>query len=142
MKWAIYILVGTLIALTPCVLYPEYLSVFTLWEEWDTAHGRPHVPYSGANLPPALRVVEPVFAALVLPPTWIAERVGAAKGVYSYLAAQYSGVGEFRGSFHYTPPALIAAGEYLVFGLPFWCIVVVASSETGLRLRKRKKPHN
>jgi hypothetical protein len=104
MKWTIYLLVGTLVALIPCVLYPEFITVFSLWEDWDYTHNRPHVAYSGANPPPVLRVVQPVFATIVLPPTQIAERLGARRGIYSYFAAQHAGLVPLGGSFHYNPP--------------------------------------
>jgi hypothetical protein len=139
MKWTIYLLVGTLVALIPCVLYPEFITVFSLWEDWDYTHNRPHVAYSGANPPPVLRVVQPVFATIVLPPTQIAERLGARRGIYSYFAAQHAGLVPLGGSFHYNPPGLIAAGEYLIYGLPFWCIVVAIMSEVGLAVRRHRR---
>lgn len=137
MKWTIYMLVAIVIALIPCALYPEFISPFSLWEEWANSHGERTVAYSGANLPPAVRVIMPVFTGIVLPPTWVAEHLGARRGVYGYLAASNAGLISPGGSFHYTPPALIAAGEFLVFAVPFWFAIVALIGQTigGIRGR-------
>src|SRR2546428_12254109 len=112
MKWTIYVLIAIVIALVPCALYPEFIVPFTAWEDWVSWHGQRKVSYSGANLPPALRIIAPLFTAIVLPPTWIAEHLGARRGMYGYLAESSAGLVPTGSSFHYYPPALIAAGEF------------------------------
>jgi hypothetical protein len=137
MKWTIYALLAIVFALIPCALYPEYITPFAVWEDWARWHDDKTVSYSGANPPPALRIIEPVFTAIVLPPTWIAERFGARRGVYGYFAASYAGLIPLGGSFHYYPPCLIAASEFLIFGIPFWFVVVVLGGQFVIWIRRR-----
>ena len=137
MKWTVYLLIAIVISLIPCALYPEFIMPFAAWEDWHYGQTHQRVSYSGAHRPPALRVIVPVFVTIVLPPTWIAEHLGASRGVYGYLAALESGLIEVGGSFHYFPPGVIAAGEFLRFGLPFWFIFVASIGQLGFRLRHR-----
>ncbi|HSY49563.1 MAG TPA: hypothetical protein VLC46_12180 [Thermoanaerobaculia bacterium] len=137
MKWTIYALLGIVIALIPCALYAEYIIPFSVWEEWARWHDHETVSYSGANPPPALRVIEPVFTAIVLPPTWVAEHLGAHRGLYGYYAASYAGLVPLGGSFHYDPPALIAASEFLIFGIPFWSAVTALVGQSIVWARRR-----
>ena len=133
MKWGVYLLTAMVIALIPCALYAEFIIPFAAWEDWHYGQTHHKVSYSGANRPPALRVIVPVFVTIVLPPTWIAEHLGARRGIYGYLAASESGLVELGGSFHYYPPGVVAAGEFLRFGLPFWLIIVALFGQLGFR---------
>lgn len=137
MKWTIYSLLAILISLIPCALYPEFIIPFSAWEEWTKWHDHKTVSYSVANPPPALRVIQPVFTAIVLPPTWIAERLGARRGMYSYFAASHAGLVPPGGSFHYSPPGLVAASEFLIFGIPFWFVAVVLIGQFVTWARRR-----
>jgi len=137
MKWTIYVLLAIVIVLIPCALYPEFITPFSAWEDWARSHGRRNVNYSVGRLPPAMRVIEPVFVAIVLPPTWVAEHVGARRGLYGYFAAEYCGLVPIGGSFHYQPPAIVAAGEFLEFALPFWFVVVALIGQTFGLVRRR-----
>jgi hypothetical protein len=137
MKWPIYALLAIVIALIPCALYPEFITPFAVWEDWAKWHDHKTVSYSAANQPPALRIIEPAFTAIVLPPTWIAESLGAPRGVYGYIAASYAGLAPLGGSFHYYPPSLIAASEFLIFAIPFWFAAVVLGGQFLIWIRRR-----
>lgn len=136
MKWTIYVLLAVVICLIPCALYSEFITPFSVWEDWVRWHDHRNVNYSVGNLPPAMRVIEPVFAALVLPPTWLAEHGGARRGLYGYFAAEYCGLVPLGGSFHYQPPALIAAAEFLQYAFPFWFVIVSVTGESFAFLRR------
>ena len=137
MRWTVYVFIAIVISFIPCVLYPEFITPLAAWEDWHYAQTHEKVTYSGARRPPALRVIVPVFVATVLPPTWIAEHLGARRGMYSYLAASESDLVELGGSFHYYTPGIVAAGEFLRFGLPFWLVIVASVGQLGFRLRRR-----
>jgi hypothetical protein len=141
MRWIIYILVALVVALVPCVIFPELIIPFDHWAAWEWARSGRRVEYSGANYPPALRVEMPIFTAIVLPPQWLAERFGYHRTMYGDLAFSHADLNAPGSSFHYTPPPIIAAGEHLLVALPFWLAVVVTACELSrLGLNRRKRP--
>ena len=139
MRWVIYVFVVLLIALVPCVIFPELIVPFDNWEAWESWHNGHRVQYSGNNLPPAIRVEMPVFTAIVLPPQWIAEKLGYHRTMYGGLAASYAGLDTPGSSFHYTPPPIIAAREHLVIAVPFWLAVIAGACEAIRAVVGRRK---
>src|SRR5438046_1277309 len=99
------------------------------WSSWEESRTGRRVEYSGANFPPALRIEMPVFTGIVLPPQWLAERVGYHRTMYGDLAMSHAGLNPPGSSFHYTPPPTIAAAEHLAVALPFWLAIVIAIGE-------------
>jgi hypothetical protein len=89
-------------------------------------------------MPPALRVELPIFTAITLPPTWLAEHLGYHRTIYGYLAASRVGLIQPGSSFHYSPPALIAATEFMLVGIPFWVSILAASGELIVWLRRTR----
>ena len=137
MKWWLYFLVALLISLLPCVIFPELIIPFDQWEAWEWSRNHRRVEYSGTNYPPVLRVALPIFTAIVLPPNWLAETLGYHRTMYGDLASSHAGVNNLGSSFHYSPPAIIAAGEHLVVAVPFWFLIVAAVGQTTSRVRAR-----
>ncbi|MGZ5443926.1 MAG: hypothetical protein ACXW5U_03335 [Thermoanaerobaculia bacterium] len=138
MRWVLYVCIATIIALVPCVIFPELILPFDHWSAWEESHFGRRVEYSGANIPRALRIEVPVFTGIVLPPQWLAERVGYHRTMYGDLAMSHAGLNH-PGSFHYTPPPTIAAAEHLAVALPFWLAIVAGIGEVLGRFRRRRK---
>jgi hypothetical protein len=136
MRWALCFFLAVIIALVPCVIFPELIVPFDHWSSWEESRTGKRVEYSGANLPPALRIEMPVFTGIVLPPQWLAERVGYHRTMYGDLAMSHAGLNRPGSSFHYSPPPMIAAAEHLAVALPFWLVAVIAIGEVLGRFRR------
>lgn len=136
MRWALYVCLTTIIALVPCVIFPELIIPFDHWSSWEESRSGRRVEYSGANYPLALRLEMPLFTSIVLPPQWLAERIGYHRTMYGDLAMSHAGLNHPGSSFHYTPPPTIAAAEHLAVALPFWLIVVIGIGEAIVRFRR------
>jgi hypothetical protein len=138
MRWCLYILLAVCLCLLASSIYPDFIIPYSVWEQWAWSVDGKRVTYSGASMPPALRMELPIFTVITLPPTWIAERLGYHRTMYGYLAASHAGLVGPGSSFHYTPPPLIAALEFMLVGVPFWFIIVTASGELVIRIRRRR----
>lgn len=139
MRWVIYVLFSLIIALIPCVIWPEMIMPYDVWESWDSNRRGVSVEYSGKNVPPVVRNAARVFATIVLPPAAFAESLGYRRTAYGDLASSISGLNQTGIANHYTPPVTIAAVEHLAVAFPFWFAVVTIVGEGGLRLRRARK---
>lgn len=141
MRWCLYILLALCLCLIASTIYPDFILPLTIWEQWASSASR-RVTYTGSALPPALRVELPIFTAIALPPTWLAEPLGYHRTLYGFLAASHAGLIGPGSSFHYNPPPLIAALEFLAVGVPFWFAAIAGVGEVGVPLRRRRRRKN